>query len=86
MLRIGNQCRGTIARVHVILLDAEIAPDCEQCSSGSIIADGSDAVNSRDRLVGNPLSAHIPCTGLSEVASKSANEVVGGVLGTLAAG
>jgi hypothetical protein len=75
MLYVSDHGCCPTVRVHVVLLDSKIAPDCEQCGGGSVIANGSNVVNGRDCLVRHSLGTHIPCTGLPIMSISATNSV-----------
>lgn len=68
MLNISDHGCWAIAGVEIILLDTRVASNSEEGSSGSVVANGGDAIGCGYSLVRNSLCANIPGAGLPAMA------------------
>ena len=64
MLNIGDHGCWAIARVEIVLLDTRVASNSEESGSGSVVANGGNAISRGYSLVGYSLCANIPGAGL----------------------
>jgi hypothetical protein len=74
MLNIGDHRCWTIAWVDIKLLNTGVATDGEEGGSGTIVANGSDAVGSWHRFIGHSLGTYVPGACLAAMANVSMME------------